>query len=107
MMELIKLNDMNKNSNENNKCMIFEPHYSCFCQLVKAHDGPHAYFWESKTEKPKKDRRCPYRYISLTSNNFTDNQCMLQEDHKGVHIQRLIIVQPQPIPIEQGWVKIQ
>lgn len=31
-----------------NRCKEFEPHYSVFCQLIKEHDGPHAFFWKTK-----------------------------------------------------------
>ena len=52
--------------------------------------------------------RCPYRYVSLTANQLTDNQCMLEENHIGEHIKRELFPPPQQsYRIQEGWIKPQ
>jgi len=36
---------MKLKTEEVERCHKFESHYACFCQLVKGHNGPHAFFW--------------------------------------------------------------
>lgn len=52
--------------------------------------------------------RCPYRYVSLTSNNFSDNQCTLEENHIGEHIKKeMYAPYQQPYRLQEGWIKPQ
>ena len=49
-------------------------------------------------------KRCTYRYVSLTSNQSIDNQCILDKGHIGEHIKREIFPPPQQRPPQQGWI---
>ena len=51
------------------------------------------------------NKRCPYRYWSLTQMTNFDNQCIREEGHQGQHIQRELFPPPQPSTPRVGWYK--
>lgn len=53
-----------------------------------------------------KRKPCPYFYVSLTANQHGDNNCILEEGHKGDHVKREILPPPQQFQqTQQGWIK--